>query len=100
MRVIQTIACGILAALIALLGFVWMGAGASRAASEVRQPIAIQLSLDRPLDAGAAPFVMASARGLFSAEGLAVTIYTVTGSPAAIARVAEGSSDFAVVDIN
>ena len=77
-----------------------MGAGASRAASEVRQPIAIQLSLDRPLDAGAAPFVMASARGLFSAEGLAVTINTVTGSPAAIARVAEGSSDFAVVDIN
>src|SRR5260370_40656601 len=45
-----------------VLGF---GPGASWAADDVRQPIAIQFSLDRPIDAGAAPFVMASARGLF-----------------------------------
>jgi NitT/TauT family transport system substrate-binding protein len=57
-------------------------------------------SQSSPLDAGAAPFVLASARGLFSSEGLSVTINSASGSPDAIARVADGSSDFALVDIN
>jgi NitT/TauT family transport system substrate-binding protein len=70
------------------------------AADEPRPPLAIQFSLDRPIDAAAAPFVMAAAGGLFSAEGLAVTINIASGSPDAIARVAAGTSDFAVVDIN
>ena len=87
-----------------LVGFVGLlfgfGTGAGRAADDVRQPIAIQFSLDRPLDAGAAPFVMASARGLFGAEGLAVATNVASGSPDAIARVASGASDFALVDIN
>ena len=68
--------------------------------NEARQPIAIQFSLDRPIDAGAAPFVLASVNGLFSAEGLAVTTNIASGSADAIARVADGSSDFALVDIN
>jgi len=67
---------------------------------EPRPPVAIQLSLDRPMDAGAAPFVMASVNGLFGAEGLAVTTNIASGSSDAIQRVADGSSDFALVDIN
>jgi NitT/TauT family transport system substrate-binding protein len=74
--------------------------GVAQAADEPRQPVAIQFSLDRPMDASAAPFVMAATSGLFSAEGLAVTTNIAGGSPDAIARVAAGSSDFALVDIN
>ena len=70
------------------------------AADEPRPPLAIQFSLDRPIDAAAAPFVMATTGGLFGAEALAVTINIASGSPDAIARVAAGTSDFALVDIN
>jgi NitT/TauT family transport system substrate-binding protein len=90
----------ILASLLGLCGTASPGGNAALAADEPRPPIAIQFSLDRPIEAGAAPFVMASARGLFSAEGLAVTTNIASGSPDAIARVAAGSSDFALVDIN
>ena len=38
------------------------------AADEPRHPLAIQFSLDRPIDAAAAPFVMAAGSGQFSAE--------------------------------
>lgn len=69
-------------------------------AGEVKQPTAIQFSLDRPINAGAAPLVMAAADGLFGAEGLAVTTDIANGSAEAIARVAAGSSEFALVDIN
>ncbi len=101
MRVCQTIAGRwFLASLIGLLGFANFALGESRAADDVRQPIAIQFSLDRPIDAGAAPFVMASASGLFSAEGLAVTTNIASGSQDAIARVGAGTSDFALADIN
>jgi NitT/TauT family transport system substrate-binding protein len=102
MRASQTIAIRcFVASLIGLAGVMCLFCfGASLAADEIHQPIAIQFSLDRPIDAGAAPFVMASARGLFGAEGLAVAIHVASGSPDAIARVASGASDFAVVDIN
>jgi NitT/TauT family transport system substrate-binding protein len=108
MRVTKTIAIRcFLASLTGLIVVVCFGAGPGRAANEVRQPIGVRFSLDRPIDAGAAPFIVASARGLFSAEGLAVTINNASGSPnsasaspEAIARVADGSSDLALVDIN
>jgi NitT/TauT family transport system substrate-binding protein len=90
----------ILASLISLLGFACFGAGEVRAAGEVRQPIAVQFSSDRPIDASVAPFVLASVAGFFSAEGLAVTTNVASGSKDAIARVAAGDSDFALVDIN
>jgi NitT/TauT family transport system substrate-binding protein len=89
-----------LAALIGLCGGVCTGTTDARAASDPPQPLTIQLTLDRPLDAAAAPFVMAGVGGLFSAEGLAVGTNVAEGSSDAIARVAAGSSDFAVVDIN
>jgi NitT/TauT family transport system substrate-binding protein len=101
MRVNQIIAFSrLLSLLTGLLAVVCLGAGASRAADEVRPPIAIQFSFDRPLDASAAPFVVAASRGLFGAEGLAVAINTADGSADAIARVASGASDLALVDIN
>jgi len=90
----------ILASLAGLCGVASLAASAALAADETRPPLAIQFSLDRPIDAAAAPFVMAAAGGLFSAESLAVTINIASGSPDAIARVAAGSSDFALVDIN
>lgn len=101
MRVSQTIATRFSLALLAgLLGIACLGAGESPAATEVRPPIAIQFSLDRPIEAGAAPFIMAASDGLFGAEGLAVTTNIASGSPDAIARVAAGTSDFALVDLN
>jgi NitT/TauT family transport system substrate-binding protein len=101
MRVNRIIAAGwFLASLTGLLGLASFGPGESRAADEVRPPVAIQFSLDRPIDAGAAPFVMAAASGSFSSEGLAVSTNIASGSQDAIARVAAGTSDFALVDIN
>jgi NitT/TauT family transport system substrate-binding protein len=70
------------------------------AAGEIRQPVAIQFSLDRPINAGAAPVVMAAADSLFGAERLAVSIGIATGSAEAIARVASDKSDAALVDLN
>lgn len=101
MRTLRTTALRfILASLAGLCGIASPGADAARAAEEARAPVAIQLSLDRPIDASAAPFVMAATGGLFTAEGLAVTTNIASGSPDAIARVAAGTSDFALVDIN
>jgi NitT/TauT family transport system substrate-binding protein len=90
-----TVRC-FLASLTGLLGLAWLHA----AGAEVRPPIAIQFSLDRPIEAGAAPFIVASIRGLFGAEGLSVATNIANGSPEAIARVATGASEFALVDIN
>jgi NitT/TauT family transport system substrate-binding protein len=90
-----TVRC-FLASLTGLLVLAWLHA----AGAEVRPPIAIQFSLDRPIEAGAAPFVVASVRGLFGAEGLSVATNIANGSPEAIARVATGASEFALVDIN
>lgn len=85
-----------------LLGMLDLGfsLGECAAAGETRPPVAIQFSLDRPIDASAAPFVLAASRGLFGSEGLAVTTNIASGSPDGIARVAAGTSDLALVDIN
>ena len=82
-----------------LAGFVacaWSGIAASRAAEDQR-PVSVQLSFDRPLDAGMAPFVLAADRGLFGAEGLSVRMTLANGSPEAIARVASGESNGRIV---
>jgi NitT/TauT family transport system substrate-binding protein len=106
MRTNQTTATRwFLALLIGLSGLACPGPGNGRAAGETRQPqarqpLAIQFSLDRPIDASAAPFVLASSHGFFSAEGLAVTTDIANASMDAIARVAAGTSDLALVDIN
>jgi len=101
MRARQTIAfrC-MLAVLVGLVSVVCLGARQGRAADDARQPVAVQLTFDRPLDASMAPFVSASTHGQFAAEGLSVTMGFASGSAEAIARVANGSSEFALVDLN
>src|SRR6478672_11588123 len=89
-----------LAVLIGLAAMVCVGTVHVQAADEPHQPLAIQFTLERPLDAATAPFVMAGVSGLFSAEGLAVTTNVASGNQDALARVASGASDFALVDIN
>ncbi|MET0879880.1 MAG: ABC transporter substrate-binding protein [Tardiphaga sp.] len=75
------------------------GTRSGRAADEPG-PVPVQLSLDRPIDAVAAPFVLASTRGLYRAENLAVSTTIANGTRDAIARVASGASDMALADIN
>jgi NitT/TauT family transport system substrate-binding protein len=76
------------------------GAPADPALGQSAQPTAIQYTLDRALDASAAPLVVASTRGLFRAENLTVATNIATGPQEAIERVASGSSDLALVDLN
>lgn len=83
-----------LLSLSALLCAVCAGSNASLAATAMR------FSLDRPIDGAAAPFVLASSKGLFRSEGLTVTTDSASGSQDAIARVAIGNSDMALADIN
>jgi NitT/TauT family transport system substrate-binding protein len=90
----------LLLGLLGLTGFACFGADETLAAGETGQPAAIRFSLDRPIDAGAAPFIVAASDGLFGREGLVVTTDIADGSAAAIARVASGASDFALVDLN
>jgi NitT/TauT family transport system substrate-binding protein len=71
-----------------------------RALGQSGQPTAVQYTLDRPLDASAAPLVVASTRGLFRAENLAVASNIAAGPQDAMERVASGSSDLALVDLN
>ena len=62
--------------------------------------VAIHFTFDRPLDASMAPFFLAAKDGKFSAERLNVSFSSATGSPEALARVANGDSELALVDIN
>jgi NitT/TauT family transport system substrate-binding protein len=89
-----------LASLSGLMALACFGTVKSQAADDARPPLAIQFSFDRPLEGSMAPFIVALDHGLFSAEGLAVSINTANGSPDAIARVGSGASEFAIVDIN
>jgi NitT/TauT family transport system substrate-binding protein len=101
MRVNPTIArCCFLASLLGLMAFACFGTRTSRAADAIGQPIVIRFSFDHPINAGVAPLLLAEADGLFGSEGLAVRTDIAEGSPDAIARVAAGSSDLALVDIN
>src|SRR5882762_10568955 len=87
-----------------MAGLALLAARASRAAEDpkpdAKPPTGIQLTFDRPLDASMAPFVVAASRGLFAAERLSVATNVANGSVEAIARVASGASDLALVDIN
>src|ERR1700733_14125487 len=92
MRVIQTLfACCLSAVCLA-------GLGADAADSP--HPHDVGLAFDPPINASSDPLVVAMTDGLFSSEGLAVISSVAAGSPEAIARVASGASEFAVVDIN
>jgi NitT/TauT family transport system substrate-binding protein len=101
MRVRPTIAFRCISALLTgLLALACFSATQVRAQAEPRQPVPIRFAFDRPIDAGAAPVLLASSSGLFSSEGLAITTDIAGGSADAIARVASGAADFALADIN
>ncbi|MCK1653009.1 ABC transporter substrate-binding protein [Bradyrhizobium sp. 149] len=70
-------------------------------AAETAAPsIAIHFTFDRPIDASMAPFFLAAKDGSFGAERLNVAFGSAAGSPEALARVAKGDSELALVDIN
>src|SRR5947209_6472822 len=70
-------------------------------ATETAPPsIAIHFTFDRQIDASMAPFFLAAKDGSFGAERLNVSFSSAAGSPEALARVAKGDSEFALVDIN
>jgi NitT/TauT family transport system substrate-binding protein len=72
-------------------------------AAETAAPsVAIHFTFDRPIDASMAPFFISiSAKdGKFGAERLNVSFNSAAGSPEALARVAKGDSELALVDIN
>jgi len=89
----------LLAGFVALFCLACPGPQASHAEES---PLAtpIRFSFDRPINAGEAPIVVAMTDHLFAAENLAVTTDIAGGSPEAIARVASGASDLAIVDLN
>jgi NitT/TauT family transport system substrate-binding protein len=87
--------------LLVLLGTVGVaGFGLVDSRADAGAPTHIEFSLDRPIDAAAAPLVLASTRGLFRAEGLNVTTTVASDTTDAIARVAVGTSELALVDLN
>src|SRR5246500_1397564 len=100
MRVIRTTALRCMLAFVAGLAALACPAIEESSAQATKPSVPIQLSFDRPLQASMAPFVLAASRGLFAAEGLSVANNLVQGSPEAIARVASGASELALVDIN
>lgn len=60
----------------------------------------VQFALDRPIDALAAPFVLAATDGLFRAQDLNVAMQVANGSKETINRVATGAADLAIADLN
>ena len=71
MRINPTLALRcVLALLMGLPGFASFAADETRPAGEI---LPIQFTLDRPIDAGAAPFIVAASDGLFAAERLTVS---------------------------
>ena len=71
------------------------------AAAETAAPsTAIHFTFDRPIDASMAPLFLAARDGRFGAERLNVSFNNAAGSPEALARVARGDSELALVDIN
>ncbi|WP_245287917.1 ABC transporter substrate-binding protein [Bradyrhizobium sp. Ec3.3] len=76
------------------------GPRSASAADDAARHVAIQFTFDRPIESSMAPFFMAAKDGLFGAEHLAVSFGSAAGSPEALARIARGDSDLALVDIN
>jgi NitT/TauT family transport system substrate-binding protein len=87
------------ALLIGLAGVLCLATGEARA-EDAKPPLALQFTFDRPMEASMAPFAVAANRGLFAKEGLNVATNSANGSIEAIAKVAAGESEMALVDVN
>ena len=77
-----------------------MARGVGAAETSAPSSVSIHFAFDRPLDASMAPFFLAAKDGRFSAERLNVSFSSAPGSLEALARVAKGDSELALVDIN
>ncbi|GAB1718203.1 MAG: ABC-type nitrate/sulfonate/bicarbonate transport systems periplasmic component [Nitrobacter sp.] len=88
----------VLLVLLGTVGIARFGIADSRAGAGA--PIQVEFSLDGPINAAMAPVVLASTRGLFRAEGLNVNTTVASDTTDAIARVAVGTSQLALADIN
>ena len=60
----------------------------------------VRFTLSRAVDGTFAPFVVATTKGYFQAEALHVTTDVAKGTSDAITRIANGTSDIALADIN
>jgi NitT/TauT family transport system substrate-binding protein len=87
---------GLLAAASILASFL----GSVLAAGSASAQTAVKFSLDWKFEGPAAPFTVAIDKGYFKAEGLDVTIDTAAGSLEPITRVASGTYDMGIGDIN
>ncbi|MGY8704657.1 ABC transporter substrate-binding protein [Bradyrhizobium sp. 18BD] len=92
-----TVLRGLLAAAMSLAALTARDAIAAETAAP---STAIHFTFDRPVDASMAPFFLAAKDGSFGTERLNVTFNNAAGSPEALARVAKGDSELALVDIN
>jgi NitT/TauT family transport system substrate-binding protein len=83
-----------------LISLAVLAAGDVNAAETGAPSAAIHFTFDRPIDASMAPFFIAAKDGKFGAEHLNVSFNSVAGSPEALARIAKGDSELALVDVN
>src|SRR5690349_14245897 len=60
----------------------------------------VKFTLDWKFEGPSAPFVVAADKGYYKAEGLDVTIDTAGGSLEPLTRIASGTYDMGVGDIN
>jgi NitT/TauT family transport system substrate-binding protein len=77
-----------------------LGLAGTFAATQSHAQTPIKFSLDWKFEGPLAPFVVALDKGYFKAEGLDVTLDTGSGSVEPLNRLASGSYDMAVGDIN
>ncbi|MGN6312053.1 MAG: ABC transporter substrate-binding protein [Xanthobacteraceae bacterium] len=75
-------------------------AAAQNASDTPTAPTPIRFTLDRPIDGASAPFIVAATKGYFRSEALSVTTDVAKSTADAIARIAQGTSDIAVADLN
>jgi NitT/TauT family transport system substrate-binding protein len=83
--------------LLAVLGLLALSCALS---SAVQAATYTRLLLDRRMDGANAMFAVASARGLYRTEDLEVATLTANSTAEAIARLAKGEVDIALIDFN
>jgi NitT/TauT family transport system substrate-binding protein len=83
-----------------LMALIGVASRAAEGETDSSTATAVRFLFDRPLDGTSAPIMLAQARGYFRSVGLTVAVDVAKNSDDAIARVAAGTSDIALADIN
>src|SRR6476620_9881844 len=88
-------------AYVAFLASALVAAGLAPAIAQTPvKPPAIKVVLDGSINGANAPFVVAEDRGFYRAEGLDVSIESNAAQPDAMSRVAAGSAEITLADVN